>query len=239
MASYNYKNFSSKEYELSAFRGPRPGTKAPDAKVARLDGSFRQLLDFSGDFLVIELGSVTCPLFQSRRNGMAGLVKKHPNTEFVVLYVREAHPGALIPEHETMADKLDCATLVKNDNLQEGREVLVDDLEGSAHAAYGSYPNAVFIVNKQGCVLFCSDWNDPSATGKALDLLEKGKPALVRSIFKPARPPALIETLRRSGKGAAADFFKSLPMLIWHNVIRRNLRVLLGAQPHVPPDAQC
>ena len=238
MTSYNYEKFSSKEYELGAFRGPTPGVKAPDARLERLDGSFRQLLDFKGEFCVIETGSVTCPLFQSRMNGMETLVKQHPNVDFVILYVREAHPGAQIPQHKSMSDKLSCARLVE-DARDDGREVLVDDLEGSAHKAYGSYPNAVFILNKQGCVVFSSDWNDPVATSRALDLLEKGKPANVRSLFKPARPPVAIRTLKQGGKGAAADFFKSLPSLIWHNLIRRNLRVLLGAQPEVFPDVKC
>lgn len=238
MAPYNYDKFSSQEYDLSNFGGPKLGAKAPDGMVTTLDGVSRQLLAFDKDFLVVELGSTTCPLFQSRRDAMAGLVHQHPNASFVILYVREAHPGAKIRQHSTMEDKIGCARLIE-DAEQEGREVRVDDIKGSAHKAYGGYPNAVFIINKNGCVLFRSDWNDPSATGKAFDLLEAGKPANVRSFFKPARPPIALETLRRNGKGAAPDFFKSLPSLIWQNLIRRNLRVLMGAEPIVQPDAQC
>lgn len=238
MPSYNYEKFSASEYELSVFRGPKLGAKAPDAKVETLDGASKQLLTFDGDFLVVELGSVTCPLFQSRRGTMADLVKRHPNSSFAILYIREAHPGAQIPQHQNMADKLVCARLVA-EAADEGREVLVDDIEGTAHQAYGSYPNAVFIINKNGCVLFRSDWNDAAATGRALALLEAGKPAKVNSYFKPPKPPVAIATLRRNGKGAAIDFFKSLPVLFWQNLIMRNLRVLMGAEPVVRPDAQC
>lgn len=238
MASYNYEKFSSKEYDLSNFRGPVPGEKAPEAFFRMPDGSSRRLLDFSTDFLVIETGSVTCPLFQTRRAKMAHLTSTHDRASFVVLYVREAHPGALIKQHQVLGDKYTCAGLL-DDGSKDLREVLVDDLEGTVHKAYGSYPNAVFIVNRNGCVVFASDWNDPNATAMALRQLEAGKSANVRSFFKPVHPPIGLLTFKRSGKGSAVDFFKSFPSLVWHNFVRRNWRVMWGRPPVVKPDSYC
>ncbi len=238
MVSYNYENFSSSRYDLGDFAGPAPGDRAPDAVLELADGSRRRLLDFEGDFLVIETGSVTCPLFQTRRKTMVRLSSEYENVDFVVLYVREAHPGARISQHREMTEKVACARRL-DDGGGDRRLVLIDDMDGSVHKAYGGFPNAVFIVNRNGCVVFASDWNDPQATGQALKLLQEGKPADVRSFFKPVSPAVGVRTFRSSGRGSARDFFKGLPVLFWQNMIRRNLRVLAGGQPVAGPDVNC
>jgi hypothetical protein len=196
-----------------------------------------QTLDFEGEFLVLEMGSITCPLFQGRRGGMSGLIKQYPKVSFAVLYVREAHPGSSIGAHKDFVEKKARANKLVNDG--EGRRILVDDVEGTVHSAYGSYPNAVFIINKNGCVVFRSDWNIPTATGRAIELLLSGKPAHVKSYFRPARLDIVIKTLRASGKGSVGDFLKGLPMLIWKNLIRRNFLLLLNREPQIRPDSDC
>lgn len=236
--SYNYEKFSANEYNLGAFHGPLPGSKAPDFELTSLDGEKKNLLDFDGDFLVIETGSVTCPLFQSRRSGMTKTVDTHPGSDFVILYVREAHPGNLIPKHKSMDEKVQRARSVRDED-GEGRRILVDNVNGDAHSAYGEYPNAIFIINRNGCVVYRSDWNDPAATAKALLQLEAGKPATAISLFKPAKPPVAIHTLRRSGRGAGLDFLKSLPSLIWQNLILRNWRMMRQKSDEVPASANC
>lgn len=238
MTSYNYAKFSSDEYALSDFRGPKPGQKAPDFELSTVEGAPAGLLAFQGDFLVLELGSITCPLFQGRRKKMADLVQAHANVAFRILYVREAHPGGTLGKHHSEADKRANATaLVEQDG--EGRDIIVDTLDGSAHRAYGGFPNSVFIINSNGCVLYFSDWNNPVATGRALRALEAGRPATGSGLFLPPPLPAALKTLRDAGPGAAPDFFRSLPRLIWENLIKRNLRVLLGKSPKVAPDARC
>jgi iodothyronine deiodinase-like protein len=236
--AYNYEKFSAGEYDLGNFRGPETGTKAPDFELTDVDANPRRLLDFDGQFLVIEMGSITCPLFQSRRTGMARAVSRHPHSSFVVLYIREAHPGAAIGQHADMADKQARARAVRDED-GEGRTILVDGMAGEAHKAYGEYPNAVFIVNRNGCIVYRSDWNDQAATDRALTQLEAGKPATALSLFKPALPPVAIHTLRRSGRGAGLDFIKGLPVLIWNNLLMRNWRLLTGRPEKVSASATC
>ena len=145
----------------------------------------------------------------------------------VVLYIREAHPGASIQSHQSMDDKTACAKRLKAED-GEGRTILVDGLDGQTHAAYGSMPNAVFIINKNGCVVFRAEWNNPSATRKAVAALTAGRAVTSKSYFRPATPKAVVRTLGKAGRGARADFFKSLPILIWKNVILRNFKLLLN-----------
>lgn len=239
MSDYNYSSFSTNDYDFNSFDGPALGAKAPDSELATLDGETVRLLDFSGDFLVLEMGSITCPLFQSRRGTMANLVKMFPDVSHAILYVREAHPGSKIAKHENLDDKIACARTLQ-DNDGEQRQILIDSLDGPTHAAYGSRPNSVFIINKNGCVMFHSDWNNPSATTKALKLLKAGKSAAhIKSYFRPALPPVALRTFRHGGKGSAADFFAGLPKLVWTNIFKRNFGLLLNREPAVMPDANC
>ncbi|MVO16323.1 TlpA family protein disulfide reductase [Parasedimentitalea huanghaiensis] len=229
MPSYNYDEFSPDDYDFDTVEGPVVGQKAPDFELTTSDGRTKRLLDFEGDFLVLEIGSITCPLFQSRRGIMQPLQQEFPQISSAVLYVREAHPGVDIPGHQNFDDKLACATRLKSED-GETRTVFVDDFEGAAHLGYGSMPNAVFIIDRKGCVRFQAEWNNPSATRKALAALIAGKPVRVKSYFRPALPPIALKTLGRAGRGSAGDFFRGLPFLIWTNLIKRNLRLLFNQQ---------
>ncbi len=236
--AYNYDKFDSAQYDLTTFRGPAPGTKAPDFTLTLPDGTPARLLDFDTPFLVLETGSVTCPLFQGRRKAMERLDTTISDASFTVLYVREAHPGATIGAHTSQQGKTaNAQILVGADG--EKRRVLVDDLQGHAHQAYGAYPNAVFIINRNGCVLWMSDWNNAAATARALEDLRAGRPARQRAYFKPVVPATSVRVLSHAGRGALWDFLRSLPSLIWHNLILRNIRLLRGKTASVPPDAAC
>lgn len=237
MNKYNYDGFSSNSYDLDSFSGPELGTKAPDFLLTTVDNQTIGLLEFAGDFLVLELGSVTCPLFQGRREGMSDLVSKYPKLSFSVLYIREAHPGKNIPAHKTITDKIACAVNLSNDG--EKRQILIDDLDGTAHSAFGSYPNAIFIINRNGCIVFRSDWNSVPAVKAALNNLLDGQPAHTKSYFLPVKPTVAFRTLKRSGDGALRDFLNGLPKLIWKNVIRRNVLLLMKSGKTISPDANC
>lgn len=227
MSSYNYAAFSPDNYDFQSSEGPALGQQAPDFELDTSDGQRQRLLDFPTEFLLLEIGSLTCPLFQSRRGGMAQIVRDFPDVTSAVLYVREAHPGAQIPAHGSMDDKRACATRLSVD-LNDPRLILIDDVAGSAHQAFGSMPNAVYVIDKQGIVRFKARWSNPNATRKALQSLQAGQAPSVKSYFKPALPWIVTSTTARAGKGSASDFFKGLPRLLWSVLIKTNLRILLG-----------
>jgi iodothyronine deiodinase-like protein len=238
MSDYSYQRFTAGAYDLDSFTAPEPGSRAPDADVSDLDGNSQRLLDFAGRFLVLELGSITCPLFQSRRAGMAQMVGQYPKVSFAILYIREAHPGSRIVQHRDKTDKTARARSLRETDA-ETRPILIDDMEGTAHNAYGGYPNSVFIINRAGCVVYRSDWNNPTATRRALRRLLAGKAAGGQGLFLPAKPPVAIRTLKRAGGHTLADFLKDLPSLVWKNAIKRNIRLLTGTGGGVAPDHTC
>ena len=227
MNDYNYERFSADDYDLDQFDGPTVGEKAPDFTCTTIDNQSKQLLEFEGDFLVLELGSITCPLFQQRRNGMSQLHKQFPNVSHTILYVREAHPGSKIPPHQTVAEKQKCAQLLQEED-GEDRLILVDGLDGAAHQAYGSLPNSIYIINASGCVVYRAKWNNASATQKAVSRLVAGKTPNPESYFTPAAPPVLMKTLMRGGNEAVTDFMRGLPQLVWGHLIKKNLQVLFN-----------
>ncbi|MEL6505294.1 MAG: deiodinase-like protein [Pseudomonadota bacterium] len=226
MSDYNYDSFSPDNYNLQSADGPEVGQKAPDFSLETHTGEKRNLLDFEGECLVLELGSITCPLFLTRHESMKDIAKTYPMAAHAVLYVREAHPGAKIPAHTEMDEKKAVAGLLSSE-LDDPRDILVDGLLGEAHVAYGSMPNAIYIIDKEGIVRFKAPWNNSSTTRKALDAVLAGKPANFKSYFKPAKPQIVFSTVNRAGEGSKADFFRSLPILIWNVLIRNNIKTFL------------
>ena len=58
---------------------------------------------------------------------MQSIMRDYPQFSYAVLYVREAHPGAIIPAHKTFEDKKNCAAKL---SIQDGdnRTILVDGI---------------------------------------------------------------------------------------------------------------
>ena len=88
----------------------------------------------------------------------------------VFLYVREAHPGEYYPHHDTFERKLAHAREMQR-VFRIARPILVDDLEGPAHRAFGGLPNMTYILNSAHTVVFRSDWTDAATVRFALDYL--------------------------------------------------------------------
>ncbi|MFC4891771.1 deiodinase-like protein [Pseudofrancisella aestuarii] len=225
MSNYNYDNFSSDKYNFEISQGLKVGDTAIDVKLETTDGEYRNLLDFNGEYLVLEMGSITCPLFQGRRDSMSKIANDFKNISFAVLYVREAHPGSNIKSHESYNDKKKCAIELRSSE-KEQRIIFIDNIEGDAHKIYGSMPNAVFILNKKREIVFKLDWNNPILVRKAIKALMNNKEISTEDFFYPVKPTVVKRVLKKAGKGSAKDFFSSLPILIWKNLIKRNLRSL-------------
>ncbi len=85
----------------------------------------------------------------------------------VFLYTREAHPGEYFPAHRTFEQKLQHARVFA-ERWQIQRPVLVDDLSGTLHRAFGLLPNMLYLVSRAGRVLFRADWTDPATVEAAI-----------------------------------------------------------------------
>lgn len=216
-AAYNYRAFDATSYDLVDTQGPRVGDPMPDFVLSTLDGEPVRLSDFRGKIMVLETGSITCPIYSGRIPGMNELAAEFPDVEFLVLYVREAHPGRNIPAHATQADKLARAQQLLTVQ-PEHRRILVDDVAGTAHRVLGGLPDLVYIVGPDGEILFRADWNDVPAVRQALRCITANEPVgQVDPHFRPPPPWVTLPVLVRSGGDALRDFLWSLPNLIYQH----------------------
>jgi hypothetical protein len=213
---YNYPNYTNSQYVYGDLEGPMPGDAAIDFVATDLNGNVVRLTDFLGKVIVLTTGSATCPMYVSKVNPMNKLAKKRKDVVFLVLYVREAHPGKNMPKHESFEQKLEYAKLMKEEE-QEHRLLVVDDLAGSAHKAYGAWPNMAYIINKNGVVQLRHKWVDPNALELALNQMDAGQPITNIGFQMLAAPSDLMErVMNRAGEGAMKDFVLSAPGLPYH-----------------------
>ena len=220
---YNYANFGLDDRTMDRLGGVCVGEPAPDFTATRIDGTEVALSDYRGNPVVLETGSVTCPMYAGRIETMNAMAYRFPEVTFLVLYVREAHPGERIGPHRSCADKVANARLAVAED-GEGRTILVDDQLGTAHYLYGAMPNTVHLIDPQGTVVFRAMWNDPDAVANALRLMRAGQnPGSVPARFRPAGVPTLLRVLHRAGRQALWDFAKVSGKLVWaHRPARRS-----------------
>jgi peroxiredoxin len=157
---YNYDHFTReellKDMTGETMKGPEPGDRAPDFEARTLYGDKVRLSDFKGDKnVVLTFGSASCPMTASSISGLNELYEDYrsEDVEFLLVYVREAHPGENLPAHSSMEQKAAAAELLREEE-DINIPIVVDDLRGSVHRKYGKYPNATYVIDKSGRVAF-------------------------------------------------------------------------------------
>jgi hypothetical protein len=214
---YNYEHFSfaleQSEFERWRATGPPLGANAPDFTLSDVSGVNHRLVDLRGQPVVIEFGSYTCPIFCAQIGPMETLADKHPEAAFLVVYTREAHPGEATPAHQSDTEKASIAArLIDEEQLR--RTVLVDDVAGTVHSAYGGAWDSVFVLDGDGRVVLRRAWNDPDQIDTLLSALARGDtpsdfesmemtPTMGRGGFG--------HGLLRGGAQAVVDFYESAP----------------------------
>jgi hypothetical protein len=79
--------------------------------------------------------------------------------EFLTVYVREPHPGERYGPHRTVEQKLQYANDCRAQEDIRTR-LVVDDLDGTVHRAYGMLPNMIYILDREGRVVSKAMWTD-------------------------------------------------------------------------------
>lgn len=213
--TYNLSRFRLSDYDLTQFRGPVVGDTAPDFELTGADGKPVQLASFRGRWLVIETASVSCMMYARNVSRIGLLQQKYPEVEWLVVYVREAHPGRQRPAHQDMTQKLILARMLQDD-YGETRLVAADSLNGEMHRAYGSLPNMVYVLSPEGKVVYRCDW----LTVPELDRVLGQRPnqeSNWHTLTDDLHYPSIALTMKilwRSGIVAIWDFLLAVPRLI-------------------------
>lgn len=210
---YNYPRYKMSNYDLSQFPGPKAGEPLIDFTLRAMDGKEVKLSDYHGKWVVLETGSLTCPMFVKNVNPIKALRDKFPEVEFLVVYVREAHPGSRNGPHKDMEEKTRLAREMAA-AYGETRDVLLDDLGGSMHQAYGSMPNMVYVVNPEGTVIYRCDWAFTNRIEKVLNERDKlDTEERVRIVG--AAPWITVPVTLKGGWDALWDLAIAMPRIFW------------------------
>jgi hypothetical protein len=95
--------------------------------------------------------------------------------DFIMLNVREAHPGEHFPQPRTMEEKHRHAEALKQ-FYEIPWTVAADSIEGNLHRALDPKPNSAFLANVDGIIVFRSLWaSDKKALRQALESVVAGK----------------------------------------------------------------
>ena len=137
----------------------------------------------------------------------------------VFIYTREAHPGENYRHHTSMDDKRRNARAFR-EHGHIRRQILLDDLAGTAHRAYGLLPNMTWIIGPGGFIHYKSSWTSPSDVVNALEAIldfqtnrtknEWGAFYSERSAWSTRDLAQFKEGLSRNGPQAVADFERML-----------------------------
>jgi alkyl hydroperoxide reductase subunit AhpC len=135
------------------------GVLAPDFEASTLDGTVVRLSDFRGKrHVVIMTGAVTSPMCAFEVPAFNQLHQEFASrgVSLFLLYTRESHPAENYPSHRSWEQKLAHARdLQRLENVRF--PILVDSLDGKIHRRYGTWPNALFVVHKDGRLIFRSN----------------------------------------------------------------------------------
>jgi thiol-disulfide isomerase/thioredoxin len=132
-----------------------PGDSFPSFELVTTDGDRLVNHDVFGDKPVLVIfGSMTCPMTASAAPSVQELYNEFGDrVEFIMLYVREAHPGENYTQSVTMEEKLEkTRALKKFYDIQW--TVAADNIDGDLHRALDPKPNSAYLVNSEGTIVF-------------------------------------------------------------------------------------
>lgn len=169
---------------------PAPGEEAPSLELVDLEGNPVRLEEHLGRRpMVLQLGSVSCPVFRYRRFGIEDLVRDFGDrVSFLLVYTREAHPvGSPSPytgeEWDPWINRLTRVRVGDTRSTEERRAraatteerldlsptVLVDPAGDPGWQAFGRAPSAAFVLDAEGRVVVRQAWVDPEELRAVLD----------------------------------------------------------------------
>ena len=214
-SNYNYADFSPHSYDFTNPTGLKVGDQLPSFELTNLEGGAVNLSNYAGKLLVLETGSMTCPLYVGKIKSMNALAQKFPNVQFLVIYIREAHPGKKIPSHDRFSSKANNAKILRQKE-PENRTILIDSLTGGLHEKLGLLPNMAFVIGEDGTIKYRADWNIPTRINELLEAaLEGTNIPTTPANFTPVAPHYSLRVLGRAGGLPAIwEFLSHLPQLI-------------------------
>ncbi len=155
--------------EIGSFsEGPKLGEQAPDFTLKSPDGKDSVTLSkLTGRKpLVLCFGNFTCGPFRGMYPEVDAVYRKYKDeAEFVLVYVREAHPtngwamesnvraGVTIKQPTTLEERAAVCEQFRK-KLNPGIRVVVDDITDPVNTAYSGNPTRLYVIDAKGKVAY-------------------------------------------------------------------------------------
>ncbi len=224
-AEYRYKKFTTRLLfrDLRFRKGTaKAGDHLPASELFTTEGDRTTIEHLAaGKPVLLIFGSLTCPMTASAVPALNALYREFgERVEFVMVNVREAHPGEHYPQPETVEEKLDHAKALARRYAMPWT-VASDDIDGHLHRSLDPKPNSAFLIDADGTIVFRSLWSsDQNAMRQALVSAVAGRtPEKPQSqaLFGPVvRAMGQVqEVMDRAGPQAVKDLWLAgLPMAL-------------------------
>jgi hypothetical protein len=216
---YRYEHFRTRQlfhdltFSLSALRAGQP---FPDFDLETTDGERVRKKDFIDEEPgLLITASITCPNTEA---SMAGVKRLHAefgdDIPFIMVDVREAHPGVNYPQPASFDEKIRHASELRS-HYKLPWVVAVDDIDGGLDRQLDGKPNAAWIIDGEGQVIFRSHWAaDERGLRRALQAVQRGEAPPRRKSSAMVLPVAramgsLEDVLGRAGQPAWRDVWRS------------------------------
>jgi len=191
-----------------------PGDSFPEFELITTDG--RSLFNddvFGNKPVIFIFGSMTCPMTASAAPSVQELYAEFGDRiSFIMMYVREAHPGEQFGQSKTIEEKLEYARALKE--IYDIRwTVAADNIDGDLHRALDPKPNSAFLTDASGTILFRSLWaSDYEALRRALAAAANGRKPETEQSVKMIGPVTramghVQEVMKRGGPQAVRDLW--------------------------------
>ena len=221
---------------------PRPGERVPSFDLPTTDGGRFSSSDFSGKGqpVLLVFGSITCPVTESAGEGLGILHRRYGRkVRFVLVDVREAHPGATMVQPDSFDEKhAHAVELQRHHSLRF--EVAIDDIDGSVHTAFGTRPSSAYIIDPAGTIAFRAHWsNVTGALDEALAAVTSGRPVPRPTVGGTLRSMAKMTghadvAFNNAGPGAMRDTWRAAPPFAAMILLARLFRFLPRHRRGVP-----
>lgn len=205
----------------------RVGAPAPDFELPDLQGRQVAVTQYQGKFhVVVMFGNLTCGATVTQLRAGKPTIRslytryRKKEFEFLLIYSRETHPGEYVPQPTSIEERRSNALRLQKDE-KVNFPILLDSIDNRVRNLYHGWSNGIFVVNKEGLLVFKAAWtygpevarvlNDLSAWEKAearKDLVRYCYSERIVGLLRNRKISSSVH--RRAGPQASRDFARLL-----------------------------
>jgi hypothetical protein len=159
--------------EFSTIRTQSPvGSLAPDFELETTDGETIRLSDKRGRIAVFMFVAMTCPPARTQVDLWTALHEQYDPevVDMFFVYSRERHPGERgFPEFKQTTTTEERMAYARMMSEMTDVPIAVDPIDERTLKDYGIVPNAAFVVDREGYIVFKSQWADVHKITQVVD----------------------------------------------------------------------